>query len=141
MMQACFRATAFFWEENCNEQVTWDFSNYTPDDMVAGVLVAEITLPEDHWYTPITGQRFASINALGEGRVWVTNINGDIEAGDAITSSAIPGYGQKQDDDIVHIYTLGKAMDSVDWDSVTDTLIINGHEYKVYLLGVVYTSG
>jgi hypothetical protein len=111
------------------------------DKAVLGVLVAEIDLPGDHWYSPAAGERFASINALGEGRVWVTNINGDIEAGDAITSSAIPGYGQKQDGDFVHIYTLGKATDTVDWDTVTDTVIFNGQEYKVYLLGVVYTSG
>jgi hypothetical protein len=111
------------------------------DKAVLGVLVGEITLPEDHWYTAADGDRFVSVNALGEGRVWVTNVNGDIEVGDAITTSEIPGYGQRQDDDILHIYTLGKATETVDWDSVTDTVIFNGQEYKVYLLAVVYTSG
>jgi hypothetical protein len=111
------------------------------DKAVLGVLVAEIKLPEDHWYVPAGGERFASVNALGEGRVWVTNINGDIEAGDAITSSDLPGYGQRQDDDLLHIYTLGKAMETVDWATVTDTVTFEGQEFKVYLLAVVYTSG
>jgi hypothetical protein len=116
-------------------------SDRAEDKAVLGVLVGEVELPEDHWYSPAAGERFASVNALGEGRVWVTNINGGIEAGDAITSSEIPGYGQRQDDDLLHIYTLGKAMETVDWDTVTETVTFNGQEYKVYLLAVVYTSG
>jgi hypothetical protein len=111
------------------------------DPAVLGVLVAEVVLPEDHWYASGEEERFATVNALGEGRVWVTNISGGIKAGEYITSSAIPGYGQRQDDDILHSYTLAKAMETVDWDTVTETVIYNGQEYKIYLLAVVYTSG
>jgi hypothetical protein len=111
------------------------------DKTVFGVLVSETTLPEDHWYEAAEGERFASVNALGEGRVWVSNSNGSIEAGDYITTSAIPGYGQKQNDDLLHSYTLGKAIETVDWDQVTETVEFNGMTYKVYLLAVVYTSG
>ena len=71
----------------------------------------------------------------------MTNANGNIEAGDYITTSAIAGYGQRQDDDLLHSYTLGKATETVDWDSVTDTLQFNGQTFKVYLIAVVYTSG
>ncbi|MGA9190979.1 MAG: hypothetical protein WBZ24_04560, partial [Anaerolineales bacterium] len=114
----------------------------TPEDRaVLGVLVADETLPRNHWYTPQSGERFASINALGEGRVWVTDLNGDIQAGDYITTSAVPGYGQCQDDDVLHSYTLGKATETVNWDKVTDTIEVDGHTYKIYLLAVVYTSG
>jgi hypothetical protein len=111
------------------------------DNAVLGVLLAEVTLPEDHWYTPAAGERFASVNALGEGRVWVTNINGDIQVGDYITTSAISGYGQTQNDHFLRGCTLAKAMETVDWDSVTETVTFNGQEYRVYLLAVVYTSG
>ena len=111
------------------------------DKAVFGVLVGEATLPEDHWYEAGEGERFASVNALGEGRVWVADINGAIEAGDYITTSAIPGYGQKQDDDLLHSYTLGKAIETVDWDSVTEMVKIDGKTFKVYLIAVVYTSG
>jgi hypothetical protein len=127
-----------------------DFSSTLPtivltdrseDSAVLGVLVAEISLPPNHWYVADEEERFASVNALGEGRVWVTNINGDINAGDAITSSEIPGYGQRQDDDVVHIFTVGKATETVDWASVTETVMFNGQQYKVYPIAVVYTSG
>ena len=36
------------------------------------------------------------INSLGEGAVWVCNKNGNIENGDYISSSSVPGYGMKQ---------------------------------------------
>jgi hypothetical protein len=111
------------------------------DKAVFGVLVSEVTLPEDHWYATGEGERFAGVNALGEGRVWVSDITGDIAAGDYITTSTLPGHGQRQGDDILHNYTLGKATETVDWDSVTETVDYNGETYKVYLLAVVYTSG
>jgi hypothetical protein len=111
------------------------------DKAVFGVVVGEAPLHEKHWYQAKDGERFATVNALGEGRVWVSNINGDIQAGDYITTSSIPGYGQMQDDDLLHSYTLGKAIENVDWDSVTETIDFNGQTYKIYLIAVVYTSG
>ena len=111
------------------------------DKAVLGALVAEVTLSEDHWYAARESERFASVNALGEGRVWVSNLNGGIEAGDYITTSALPGYGQLQNDDLLHNYTLGKAIETIDWEAVTETVLYEGQEYKVYLLAVVYMSG
>jgi hypothetical protein len=111
------------------------------DKSVFGALVSEVTLPEDHWVEAGEDERFASVNALGEGRVWVSSINGGIEAGDYITTSALPGYGQRQNDDLLHSYTLGKATETVNWDKVTETVMYNGQEYEVYLIAVVYTSG
>ena len=48
------------------------------------------------------------INSVGEGAIWVTNKNGNLEAGDYITTSDIPGYGMKQEDDFLHNYTVAK---------------------------------
>ena len=111
------------------------------DKTVFGVLISDSPLPEDHWYEASEGERFGIVNALGEGRVWVSNINGDIEAGDYITTSAIAGYGQKQDDDLLHFYTLGKAIETVDWSQVTETVDFDGQTYKIYPIAVVYISG
>ncbi len=71
-----------------------------------------------------------TICSLGEGRVLVTNINGEIEAGDYITTSEIPGYGMRQDDDLLHSYTLGKAIEDVDWSNVKETIKYNGKNTK-----------
>lgn len=50
-------------------------------------------------------QKGVYINSLGEGAIWVTNINGPLESGDYITTS---DHGMKQDDDLLHNYTLAK---------------------------------
>ena len=111
------------------------------DKAVFGVLIREVPLPEEHWYEAVEGERFAVINALGEGRVLVSTMGGPIQAGDYITSSPIPGYGRRQGDDLLHSYTVGKAIETVNWGEVTETIEHHGELYKVYLLAVVYTSG
>jgi len=116
-------------------------SDSANDKKVFGVLVLESPLPEDHWYKGNEGERFGIVNALGEGRVWVSNRNGNIQAGDYITTSHIPGYGQMQDDDLLHSYTLGKSIENIDWNSVEETVEHNSEIFKVYLMAVVYTSG
>jgi hypothetical protein len=120
---------------------TVELSRTANNKAVFGVFDGETPLPEDHWYEGKKGERFGRVNALGEGRVWVTNINGDIEAGDYVTTSEIPGIGHRQDDDLLHSYTLGKAIETVDWDAVTETVEHQGKTFEIYLLAVVYTSG
>ena len=122
---------------------TVQLSNIPNDKRVLGVFITESSLDKEHWYIDESGEddRFGIVNALGDGRVWVTNINGDIEAGDYITTSAIEGYGQKQDDDLLHSYTLGKAIENVDWSEIIETVEYNEHAYKAYPISVVYTSG
>ena len=48
----------------------------------------------------------------------VCNSNGNIENVDYITSSDYLGYGEKQDDDLLHNYTVAKATISCDFDFV-----------------------
>jgi len=56
------------------------------------------------------------INSVGEGALWVSNKNGNLESGDYITSSSIIGYGEKQDDDVLHNYTVAKITMNCDFD-------------------------
>lgn len=56
------------------------------------------------------------INSVGEGALWVSNKNGNLESGDYITSASIPGYGQKQDDDFLHNYTVAKITMDCDFN-------------------------
>lgn len=111
------------------------------DKAVFGVFVRESPLPEGHWYGANKDECFGVVNALGEGRVWVSDCNGPIEVGDYITTSAIQGFGQLQKDDTLHSYTLGKAMENVDWGSISQTVESGGSHHKVYLIAVIYTSG
>ena len=59
------------------------------------------------------------INSLGEGAIWVSNVGGSLESGDYITTSTVKGYGQKQDDDILHNYTVAKITMDCDFDPAT----------------------
>lgn len=122
---------------------TVTLSHRADDRAVFGVLVAETELPDDHWYRTqaADGDVFGTINSLGEGRVWVTDINGPVRAGDYLTTSDVLGHAQRQDSDICHSYTVGKVIETVDWSAVTDTVEHNGVTYKKALLAVVYTSG
>jgi hypothetical protein len=74
------------------------------------------------------------INSVGEGAIWVTNINGPLESGDYITTSNVTGYGQRQDDDILHNYTVAKITMDCDFNPVTQPV----HQIKKELTHVDY---
>lgn len=60
-----------------------------------------------------TNYKVVHVNALGEGQVNVCGQNGDIEAGDLIVTSDMPGKGMKQVDDVIRATTVAKARESV----------------------------
>ena len=65
------------------------------------------------------GDRRAFINSLGEGAIWVTNINGSLESGDYITTSNVAGYGMKQDSEFLANYTVAKITMDCDFEPTT----------------------
>mgnify|MGYP000088406229 CR=1 FL=1 len=75
---------------------------------------------------------------VGEGQIWVSNIAGNIELGDYVCSSNIAGYAMKQDDDLVHNYTIAKVTEKVNWDTINKIKIISNKNVKVALLACVY---
>ena len=79
--------------------------------------------------------------SIGEGVIWVSDINGNIENGDFIESSSIAGYGRKQDDDIMRSKTVAKCTETVDWSSITDTVSYGNQEYKVKLMSCTFHCG
>jgi len=56
------------------------------------------------------------VNSLGEGAIWVADTNGPLVSGDYMTTSNITGYAQKQDDDILHNYTVAKITMDCDFN-------------------------
>ena len=50
------------------------------------------------------------VNSIGEGGIWVSNLNGHLNNGDYIQTSKILGIGEKQDDNILHNYTVAKIL-------------------------------
>jgi hypothetical protein len=84
---------------------------------------------------------FVKINALGDGAVLVTDVNGEVQNGDYVTSSMIPGYGQKQDDDVLRNHTVAKVIEQVDWSQVTEFVEYQGKRYKKALVACTYHGG
>jgi hypothetical protein len=64
------------------------------------------------------------INSVGEGAIWVTNINGSLESGDYVTTSNVAGYGQKQDSELLANYTVAKITMDCDFEPVTQPVQI-----------------
>ena len=92
------------------------------------------------------------VNSVGEGSLWVINTREQaLENGDYICSSNVAGYGEKQDDDILHSYTVAKITMSLDWSNLPDWLetrnvtasgeVSETGEYKAAFVGVTYHCG
>ena len=86
------------------------------------------------------------INSLGEGAIWVCDINGDLENGDFITSCEIPGLGMRQDDDLLHNYTVAKITQNCLFDLESDAYVVeefthNGQTYLKAFVGCTYHCG
>jgi len=67
------------------------------------------------------------VNSAGEGMVWCCNIKGKIEKGDYLTSSPICGVAMRQDDDLLHNYTILKSAVDCDFKDHYST-------YPIYTL-------
>ena len=83
------------------------------------------------------------VAALGEGCILITNINGEIQNGDYITTCPIAGYGALQSDDILHSYTVAKCTETIEWAAISNSssILYNGIMYKTYLAGCTYHCG
>lgn len=65
-----------------------------------------------------------AINALGEGQVLVCGQGGNLEVGDLITTSFMPGKGMKQGDDTIRSYTVAKARENVTFSSPDEVKLV-----------------
>ena len=100
------------------------FSMTTQDDFEYAHL--DRTLPRIHY------------NALGEGMIRVTDTGGNIETGDYICSSTRTGHGEKQDDDLMHNYTVAKATQPYNFTSASNDADLG---YKSVLIACTYHCG
>ena len=77
-------------------------------------------------------------NAIGEGMIRVTDTGGNIETGDYICSSTRTGHGEKQDDDLMHNYTVAKATQPYNFTSASNDADLG---YKSVLIACTYHCG
>lgn len=112
-----------------NSEFNIKISNTLGDKTVFGVINSYI------------GDNKYYINSLGEGALWVSNINGDINNGDYIMSSNILGYGCKQNDDILHSYTVAKCCSVINWNSINSYINHYNNTYKIAFIACTYHCG
>lgn len=79
--------------------------------------------------------------SVGEGCILVSAVNGELTNGDYVSSSPIAGYGQLQDDDLLHSYTVAKITENIDWDNITNYHSYEGNKYKYALVSCSYHCG
>lgn len=85
-----------------------------------------------------TGSGFPVIQT-GELLVNVTSEGGSIEVGDSITTSDIPGMGQKFNDS--NSFVLGTALEAFSGDTSTTTVIFDGREVEYGSILVLLSIG
>jgi len=56
------------------------------------------------------------INSVGEGGIWIIDSGQPLESGDFIQTSDVKGYGMRQDDDLLHNYTVAKITMDCDFE-------------------------
>tara|TARA_Y100001938_G_scaffold33630_2_gene46199 strand:+ start:88440 stop:91298 length:2859 start_codon:yes stop_codon:yes gene_type:complete len=119
-------------------------SQQQKDPKVAGVFTDFMT---DHELKGLNSNAPAiNYNAVGEGKVLITNVAGNITNGDYVTTSEIPGYGMKQDDDLLHNYTVAKVTQNCDFDLTSteyqcEEVEYNGTTYRAALVACTYHCG
>jgi len=99
-------------------------------------------------FSNINDDKRLYINSIGEGAIWIVNTNGNLENGDYIQSSNVIGMGEKQDDDLLHNYTVAKITCNCNFDIfsakykceafVDDT---SGNTYLKAFVGCTYHCG
>ena len=70
------------------------------------------------------------INSVGEGGIWVCDLNGPLKNGDFISSSGILGYGMKQNDNLHYNHTVAKITCDCDFDLNSKVYKCEGFEYR-----------
>jgi hypothetical protein len=71
-----------------------------------------------------TTYKVVQVNAVGEGQINVCGEAGDIQAGDFIVTSSIPGKGMKQSDNVMRSITVAKARESVTFSDPSEVKLI-----------------
>lgn len=97
-------------------------------------------------YEKDASDRRIIVNSVGEGAIWITNVNGNLENGDYITTSKLAGYGMRQDDDILHNYTVAKITQDCDFNLSgsnynCEELVFSGSTYRKAFVGCTYHCG
>jgi len=109
------------WEQNITGLVVSAKMNTHKTNVTPIVTLSNVAM-DKAWYGVVSDQKTDTndydtlVDTNGDTRIWVSDVGGSLESGDLVTTSNIaPGYAQKQSDDIVRNYTVGKVTQECDF--------------------------
>lgn len=126
-----------------NDKRVWGVLSNTPDTDENGNRIHSQGVFVSMYETGSSSENRYIINSLGEGGIWVCNINGSLENGDYITTSNIEGIGMKQNDDLLHNYTVAKITENCDFTDNERFIEVefSGSIYRKQFVGCTYHCG
>jgi hypothetical protein len=84
----------------------------------------------------------AIVQSVGEGCMWVCNVNGAIRNGDFLCSSPIPGYAMRQNNELLLNTTVAKSTCKCTFVGKTSktskVVTYKGKKYRCSFIGVTY---
>jgi hypothetical protein len=109
------------WDQNITGLVVSAKMNTHKTNVTPIVSLSNVAM-DKAWYGVVSDQKTDTndydtlVDTNGDTRIWVSDVGGSLESGDLVTTSNIaPGYAQKQSDDIVRNYTVGKVTQECDF--------------------------
>lgn len=78
------------------------------------------TQMSEEWHLAKDDYQLWAANAVGEGQMSVCGEGGDIQKGDLLVTSSLPGKGMRQPDGLVRNYTVARARESVAFSSPSE---------------------
>ena len=79
-----------------------------------------LALPYALWWEMALTHTLLAVNGVGEGQVNVCAEGGNLQPGDLIVTSSLPGKGMRQPDDLVRSSTVAKCREAVTFDGPGD---------------------
>jgi hypothetical protein len=92
-------------------------STVSQNDVPGSVLKETVRSIKPEYSSTYAAHDLISMNSLGEGQINICGEAGNLEIGDLIVSSSMPGKGMKQSDDIIRATTVAKVRESVTFTS------------------------
>lgn len=80
------------------------------------------------------------VMATGNGDMWVVDMGANLEIGDYLISSGIPGHGMKDDGTYSPAHVVARLAEPINWDSVTEMTNDNGIPRKHKRVSVLFGS-
>jgi hypothetical protein len=62
------------------------------------------------------------VMSVGNGVMWIADMGENIEIGDYLISSAVPGHAMKDHGDFEISYIIARAAESIDWDLINEAI-------------------